>query len=105
MHVGFGDFIFDRRHESCSEKRMNHALIVLMVCVISGTAASARDQAATQRDSPAPPMANIYKLEELTWPRIQALDRERTMFILPVGMVEQHGPHLPVGADTLGVTY
>jgi creatinine amidohydrolase len=88
-----------------SEGRMNHALMVLMVCVISGSAASARDQSATQRDSSAPTRSRIYKLEELTWPRIDALDRERTMFILPVGMVEQHGPHLPVGADTLGVTY
>ena len=27
------------------------------------------------------------------------------MFILPVGVIEEHGPHLPVGADTFGVTY
>ena len=84
---------------------MSHALIVLMVCIISGSAASAREQSATQRDSAAPPQSKIYKLEELTWPQIDALDRKRTMFILPVGMVEEHGPHLPVGADTLGVTY
>jgi creatinine amidohydrolase len=45
------------------------------------------------------------QLEELTWPQIDALDRQRTLFILPVGMIEQHGPHLPVGADTIGVTY
>jgi creatinine amidohydrolase len=46
-----------------------------------------------------------YKLEELTWPQINAFDRQRTLFILPVGMIEQHGPHLPVGADTIGVRY
>ena len=51
------------------------------------------------------PRSRIYKLEELTWPQIDALDRQRTLFILPVGMIEQHGPHLPVGADTLGVMY
>jgi creatinine amidohydrolase len=79
---------------------MSRALIVVMVCIISVSAASAREQSA-----PAPPRSKIYKLEELTWPQIDALDRERTMFILPVGMVEEHGPHLPVGADTLGVTY
>ena len=55
--------------------------------------------------SSAPARSKIYKLEELTWPQIDALDRERTLFILPVGMIEEHGPHLPVGADTLGVTY
>jgi creatinine amidohydrolase len=47
----------------------------------------------------------IYKLEELTWPQIDALDRQRTLFILPMGMLEEHGPHLPIGADTLGLTY
>jgi hypothetical protein len=53
-------------------------------------------------DAPAPP---IYPIEELTWTEIDALDRARTLFILPVGMLEQHGPHLPVGADTLAVVY
>jgi creatinine amidohydrolase len=47
--------------------------------------------------------ARVYKLEELRWPQIDALDRERTLFILATGMIEQHGPHLPVGADTYGV--
>lgn len=49
--------------------------------------------------------APVDKLEELTWPRIHAFDRERTLFILPVGVLEEHGPHLPFGADTFGVTY
>jgi creatinine amidohydrolase len=49
--------------------------------------------------------ARVHKLEELRWPQIDALDRERTLFILPTGMIEQHGPHLPVGADTYGVLY
>jgi creatinine amidohydrolase len=84
---------------------MNRALFVLIVWLISGSVASARDQRAAERDSSAPSRSNIYKLEELTWLQIDALDRERTLFILPVGMIEEHGPHLPVGADTLGVTY
>ena len=84
---------------------MNQALIALFVWVMSGSAVSARDQAAPQRDSPAATRSNVYKLEELTWQQIDALDRQRTLFILPVGMIEQHGPHLPVGADTLGVMY
>jgi creatinine amidohydrolase len=83
---------------------MNQALIVLIVSVISGSAASARAQA-TPRDSAARARSKIYKLEELSWPQIDALDRERTLFILPVGMIEEHGPHLPVGTDTFGVTY
>jgi creatinine amidohydrolase len=82
---------------------MNRALMVLMVCVISGSAASARAQATPGTSAPA--RSNIYTLQELTWPQIDALNRDRTLFILPMGMIEEHGPHLPVGADTLGVTY
>jgi creatinine amidohydrolase len=84
---------------------MNQLLIVLIVWVIVGSPAWAQDQGATQRRSAAPSRSRIYKLEELAWPQIDALDRQRTLFILPVGMIEEHGPHLPVGADTLGVTY
>ncbi len=68
---------------------MNQALIVSIVCVMSASATSARDQATTQRDSSAPAGSKIYKIEELTWPQIDALDRERTLFILPVGMIEE----------------
>ena len=84
---------------------MKNALIVLIVWLMSGLAAWAQDQGATPRNRSSPVRSKIYKLEELTWPQIDALDRERSLFILPVGMIEQHGPHLPVGADTLGVTY
>ncbi len=81
---------------------MNHALAVLIVCVIAGSAEAGPTKAAAQRDRAG---SRIYKLDELTWPQIDALDRQRTLFILPVGMIEQHGPHLPVGADTIGVVY
>jgi creatinine amidohydrolase len=84
---------------------MHQALIVLIVCVISASGASAQGQETTQRGGPAPARSRIYKLDEMTWPQIDALDRQRTLFILPVGMIEEHGPHLPVGADTIGVTY
>jgi creatinine amidohydrolase/Fe(II)-dependent formamide hydrolase-like protein len=83
---------------------MHRAVIALMVLVTCASAAPARAQG-TPRGSAASGASKIYKLEELTWPQIEALNRDRTMFILPVGMLEQHGPHLPVGADTLGVTY
>src|SRR5687767_10161377 len=71
---------------------MTRALIVLTVSL--STAA-----AAPQQPSP------VHKLEELAWPRIAAFDRGRTLFILPVGVLEEHGPHLPIAADTLGVVY
>jgi len=41
----------------------------------------------------------IIKLETLTWPELEALDRERTIIIFPVSPLEEHGPHLPIGTD------
>ncbi|MEM2617512.1 MAG: creatininase family protein [Thermofilaceae archaeon] len=38
---------------------------------------------------------------ELTYPDIESLDRERTVIVLPVGSIEVHGPHLPLGLDGL----
>ncbi len=37
---------------------------------------------------------------DLSVPEIAALDHARTIGILPVAAVEQHGPHLPLGTDT-----
>lgn len=39
------------------------------------------------------------KFQELTSGRIAAVDRERTLLVLPIAAVEQHGPHLPTGTD------
>ncbi len=41
----------------------------------------------------------VLKLEELTFPDIDQLDREKTIFFLSFGNLEEHGPHLPVGSD------
>ena len=41
-------------------------------------------------------------LHYLSWPQITKLpDRENTVIVLPVGSIEQHGPHLPCAVDTL----
>lgn len=41
------------------------------------------------------------ELFDLTWKEAEALDRARTVAILPVGAVEAHGPHLPLGTDVV----
>jgi creatinine amidohydrolase len=43
----------------------------------------------------------IFKMEEMTWRELDQLDRERTLFLLPLGPMEEHGPHLPLGTDPL----
>jgi creatinine amidohydrolase len=43
----------------------------------------------------------MMRFEELTSPEVASLDRDKTVLILPIGSVEQHGNHMPLGTDTL----
>jgi creatinine amidohydrolase len=43
----------------------------------------------------------MLKLEELTWQEIDGLPRNRTVVFIPIGPIEEHGPHLPVATDFL----
>jgi creatinine amidohydrolase len=81
---------------------MKHVVIVSFALALCSCAAPTREPDAAPHDTSTRP---VDQLDELTWPQIDALDRARTLVILPIGMVEQHGPHLPVGADTLAVVY
>src|ERR1043166_4882792 len=40
------------------------------------------------------------KLAELHWPEVKKLEREKIVVVVPVGSMEQHGPHLPFQVDT-----
>ena len=41
-----------------------------------------------------------FKMEELTAPEfIQAVDKSSATAILPIGVFEKHGPHMPLGTD------
>ncbi len=44
-------------------------------------------------------------LAHLTWQETAALDKKNGVVILPIGAIEQHGPHLPTLTDTLLVTH
>lgn len=45
------------------------------------------------------------QLARLTWTDVAALDKDPGVVILPVGAIEQHGPHLPLITDTLLATH
>lgn len=47
----------------------------------------------------------VHRLEELTMPGLDALDRERTVILLTISPLEQHGPHLPLGVDAFTARY
>src|SRR6266513_5720157 len=43
----------------------------------------------------------MRELAELTWEEVRDLDRAKTVAVLPVGAIEAHGPHLPLGTDVV----
>jgi creatinine amidohydrolase len=43
----------------------------------------------------------VYPFAEMTWEEVRDADLERSVAILPVGAVEAHGPHLPLGTDVV----
>jgi creatinine amidohydrolase/Fe(II)-dependent formamide hydrolase-like protein len=53
-----------------------------------------------QSSCAAPPAAaRIYRLAEMNTDQIRALDRERTVILVPGGIMEEHGPYLPSYSD------
>jgi len=42
---------------------------------------------------------------ELNWPQAQALLKKVDIALLPVGAIEQHGPHLPLDTDSFDADY
>ncbi len=46
-----------------------------------------------------------YLFGELTWPEAENLLQQVDIAILPVGAIEQHGPHLPLDTDAFDAEY
>ena len=44
----------------------------------------------------------MIRWEEHTWPEIEDMLSRLKAVIVPVGSIEQHGPHLPLACDTIG---
>src|SRR2546422_8999611 len=47
----------------------------------------------------------IHRLAELSFPQVDALDRDRTVVLFAVSPLEEHGPHLPIGTDLFHAEY
>ena len=47
----------------------------------------------------------VHLLEEMSTPALDALDRARTLVLLTVSPLEQHGPHLPLGVDAFAARH
>ena len=46
-----------------------------------------------------PAFAQIYHVQEMNTEQIKALDREKTVVLLPGRVLEEHGPYLPSCTD------
>jgi creatinine amidohydrolase len=43
--------------------------------------------------------ACFYRFEELSTPQLEKIATQRAVVLLPIGPLEEHGPHLPFGVD------
>lgn len=60
---------------------------------------------AKETTSPPTQEGREYILGELTWQQAEARLKEVDIALLPVGAVEQHGPHLPLDTDAFDAEY
>ncbi len=78
-----------------------HIVIVTLLCCLSFVLACAQQD--TGRTRTAPASGRILAIGDLTAQEVDALSRDETLFLLTVGMLEVHGPHLPIATDTIEV--
>ncbi len=53
------------------------------------------------RTNAEPASDGVERLDELSWAGLAAWFRRDPRLLLPVGSCIQHGPHLPLGTDSL----
>jgi creatinine amidohydrolase len=82
-----------------------HFLVFALLYGLHSMPVFARAQQDTRKSSTAAASGKILVIGNLTWTDIDALSRDSTLFLLPVGMLEEHGPHLPIASDQIGVEY
>src|SRR5215510_13476643 len=46
-----------------------------------------------------------HKLEELKFPELDGFNRDKTVFLVAVSPLEEHGPHLPLGVDLFNAEF
>lgn len=44
--------------------------------------------------------ARFHRFDQITLKQLRSLDRAKTVVLIPIGMLEEHGEHLPFGTDT-----
>ncbi len=67
--------------------------LLLIAALMPGTVCWSQGMTESHRDG------KLLRLEELAYPDVQNLDRQKTIFFLRFSIMEEHGPHLPIGTD------
>lgn len=86
-----------------SNLRRGIKLVLILVAINNGVNAQTAHSSPASSTSPAP-QSLPSRWDELTagdWPK--ALDRSNRTCILPIGILEKHGPHAPIGSDLIQV--
>lgn len=66
------------------------------------TAPFPKDRSVTDREAEQSP---LHRWGQLTWPDAERYLRHVDIALLPVGAIEQHGPHLPLDTDAFDADY
>jgi creatinine amidohydrolase/Fe(II)-dependent formamide hydrolase-like protein len=62
-------------------------------------------QSSSKTNKDLPQGKRVYLIGELTWPEAKSRFKEVDVALLPVGSIEQHGPHLPLDSDAFDAEY
>jgi len=66
----------------------------------------ARNKRSTGNEVPSPEKKRPYlAFEELSTPQLAGIDKRRAVVLLPIGPLEEHGPHLPFGVDAFNADF
>lgn len=71
------------------------------VVLLAGAVRAADSKESSPSRSVRPPEPGVYRLEDLNTTEVARIDREKTYFLQPIGMIHPHGPHLPGGTDNI----
>ena len=83
----------------------NILILVGVVCLIFTFLAACAPTPVTEEDPAIQKTTEeerVFRLEELSYTDVDKLDRDKTIFFLTFGNLEEHGPHLPLGSDYFG---
>lgn len=77
----------------------------LVACAALAASGCGRTHHSTVAVGPLTLAPGTYDVADLTRVQLASLPRDRTLVLFPVGMLEEHGPHLPTGADNLQLKF